>query len=247
MANEPIHHPDNFFRLPPVERQYILVGEQPNTALWKWLITPTTIWEGVKIIVRQGAPGFVPVTSQVAQELSFPEGSPQQGTVYRAHPQEPMEYLSVASFHPRILRDKFEEALAITISLGATSVEAEFHSGTKLHFSPVVSLPQAPNVPVDVEATGSTNHDYRFDATLRPGQPSLPKSSRWLRTEPSWQALVDAALQGRVDEYTLGVELRNDFGLRFKAAQQLKAAGVSIGGNFQAFRETSYSLKAVFS
>lgn len=244
---EPIEDAERFFRLPPVERQYILVGERSNRPLWKWLFTPTTIWEGVRIIVSQGAPGFVPVTGQIAQELSFPEGPPQQGTVYRAHPQEPTEYLTVASFHPRVVRDKFEEALAVTISLGATSVKAKFHSGTKLDFSPVVSLPQAPNVPIDVEATAGTNHDYRFDATLRPGQPSLPQSTRWLGTEPSWQALVEAALQGRVDDYTLKVEIHNDFGLGFKTAQQLRAAGVSIGGNFHGFRETSYSLKAVFS
>lgn len=247
-TQEPIEDPDQFLDLAPVDRQYIVLGLPPSTPAWRWLLTPTAVWEGFKkLVVAPGAPPVVPIKGRVAQYLDFPQGQPQHGHVYRAHPKSTSEYLTVASFHPAVLRDKFEEALAISIRLGATSVTAHFYNGNRLTFEPTVTLPQAPNMPIEVKAGGGTGHTYQFTASFRSGPPSLPEGTRWLDAEPSWNALVDAALDQRIDHFDLSVEVKTDFGLNTSAQQGLRAGGLKIGGNFQGFRETSYSLAARFS
>lgn len=247
MASDLIDDPDDFFALAPTDRQYVVLGLPESTPAWKWLLTPTAVYEGYKrLVVAPGAPPVVPITGRVAENLQFPQGPAQHGRAYRAHPRAPDEYLSVASFHPQVLRDKFEEALALTIRLGASSVKARFHSGRKLEFQPTITLAHAPETPVKAEFKSDTGGTYKFSAALVSGDPALPESLRWLDVEPSWRALVDLALDQRVEKYSISVEVGTDFGLTMRTASGLKAGGVSIGGDFKGFKKTSYSLEASF-
>lgn len=247
-SNEgPIQDPDQFLTLAPADRQYVVLGMPPGTPVWRWLFTPTAVYEGARrLVVAHGAPPIVPISGHVAEQLHFSTGLPHPGHVYRSHPQSPEEYLPVASFHPTVLRDKFEEALAICMRLGATSVEARFQTGNEVAFRPTIKLPQAPGVPIEVALKGGTGSTYEFKAGFRTGRPSLPESTRWLATEPSWEALVDAAFEERLTDFRLSVEVQTDFGLSTAAARGLQAGNLNLGGSFSAFKATSYVLDVRF-
>lgn len=89
-GQELIEDTEQFFALSETDKQHIVIGLPPGTARWKWLFTPTAVWQGLKkLVVEPGAPRSFPstVTSPSASTFRAVHRSPATSTAPTPDPQ----------------------------------------------------------------------------------------------------------------------------------------------------------------
>ncbi len=184
---------------------------------------------------------------------TFPVGHPQSECVYVAHPLFDNVYLPIEDFHHRIFQERFRELQRLLSSLGAS--EIKIHSGEGL----VAEMLREETISVsgkDSIITGSSIEgelDVRNKNTSRSSRSasvslklipsstkSVPKDLFWFKHEPTWQAIADEVMQGRVQEYSLELKYSADYSINEKLAVRLNTEIELFKGKVKASIDTEF-------
>lgn len=190
----------------------------------------------------------------VGRLLEFPSGHPNRHTLYVGHPLKPTVYYPFAQFHVLLFQEKLTEAIRLLIALGAAEIHAEHEVGYSTEVSGRFAAPVMSGVTADLEArSAKSGHDRtQFKMRLRPAggrwpDPSVPTDLPWLREESNWRTIADARTTGGLEDFELGVDSRDDYGVTADAEAALKKLKLKAGGVFHRHLETRWLLRGRFA
>jgi len=182
--------------------------------------------------------------------FSLPPGHPRDKVLYIAHPVENNVYIPVADFHRSIFEQKFSEVLSILMHLGAKEIFVEHKQGWGHEFSGKLSagIPEA-----DVELEGSiknksaTSRALLYEAKLEgTDSPSLPDKLVWYHHEPTWQKVAEGRLNFGLKKFSLQFQYQDDYSVNAGLKIKAEKAGLDLGGEFQDYKSTIWSIKGSF-
>lgn len=152
--------------------------------------------------------------------IEFPQGHPQEGNLYIAHPLVPNKYIPFCNYQMALLEEKLREFVKLVQALGATQVSISCGNSC--------SDTKASNTVRDVLLGGgwgpfSANANYSsakqsqtLDMISRHmelnqkfvphGKPYVPDGLIWYQNEPSWQSIVSQRLSGGLSHHNEIIE-----------------------------------------
>lgn len=198
---------------------------------------------------RASGLNILQISNAEATQLALPPGHPRLGTLYVAHPTMPSVYYTTASFHRVVFEHKFAEAVELLMSLGASHISVEHVRGWSREFS----AKMAATIPkVSAEATASTKTSYAtsmlFKADFTNDKiPVLPSSLVWYAHEPTWQSIANGRLNYGMNEFSLGVNYQDDFGVNAGLKVKAEKVGLDMGGAFESHTDTTWTIAGRFN
>lgn len=193
----------------------------------------------------------LPVPASVTSELKLPPGHPRTDLVYVAHPSDHRAYYPFASFHRLAFESKFAEVMSLLGHLGATDMRVKHVRGWGKDFAGNLSV-KAPKVEAGAldENGGSSDagREILYDAKL-PGHnsPSLPDDQVWYPHEPTWQSVAESRMEFGLSEFSLELQYTDHFDVTADIAGKAKGVGFSLGGSFESFKSTTWSIEGTFA
>ena len=190
------------------------------------------------------------VSRSTCSKVNFPHGHPRNKVVYVRHPLVKNIYYPLAEFHQHLFQHKHLEAVELLKSLGAKSIEVSHEAGW--------SQDQVGKLSTPVGATGVTagtklatkrksSAASFFAAKFNPPKVrSVPKGLVWFPTDPDWQRIADQVLNGSLTEFELVVSSSESYGIDASIQAELASLKFEVGGEFQDYRDTKWTIKAVF-
>lgn len=184
----------------------------------------------------------VPVDQAHAFELGYPE----PGVAYVRHPVRATRLIPLASYHPTIMVEKVNDAIAMLTALGAaeivlsygTEVSNEVRADLELMFG---------LVKIGGGGEGSTkdkvNVVYRASGTGAPPR-ALPPLT-WL-DEPGWRGIIDGRLHGGLREFELTFTFDHLSGVDVELSAAVRKFGLRIGGDFRRAHKAAFALQGSF-
>lgn len=184
-----------------------------------------------------------------AAALTFSPSHPHLRTVYVAHPIITSQYFDAAHFHQHLLEGKFAELLRLLSALGAKDILIEQTEGRS---SDSVLGGAVGALGLTGEARRRRKLFARSGAGWRgtlPGhkKPHLPEGElAWYPTEPLWQAIAEARVKYRQQQFDL--ELRHDqsYGVDAKLGAALKKAELEAGGELHRHESSAWRISGTF-
>lgn len=208
--------------------------------------------EALKAWNRFREKGFdvVTVSHTEAEELNFPVGHPRNGIIYVGHPDVAEIYYTASDFHRLTFEHKFCEAINLLMHLGAKKLKVIHKTGWSNEFSAILNVPLGvPNTKIGASGgkTASKISSLLYEANLKGHkEPVLPKNLSWYHHEQTWQEIANGRLNFGLEDFSLGISYKDDFGINagFKLAAQ--NAGLELGGSFQEHEETQWRIEGTF-
>jgi hypothetical protein len=183
-----------------------------------------------------------------AAKLGLSPGHPRRATAYAAHPVSTAKYLPIGDFHRLLFEQKIAELVSILASLGAISLEVECVEGWSEAMALSISI-GLPHLRTGV-GSGSSQVVLRrvlFQAQFRQrGPQELPRDLVWYPHEPLWQQLSNMRLSGALEEFSVRVEYRNDFGINAGLIGTIEQLGLELGGQFTKQESTVWMMAGKF-
>jgi hypothetical protein len=191
----------------------------------------------------------LPIKMSEAQQFCFPPAHPRVNVLYAAHPIEHNVYYTVASFHRVVFEHKFAEAVNLLMSLGATKIAVEHVSGWDRKFASTLSG-SFPNGPGSASAGSNSGSETTllFEAALPDNKSRLlPLGLVWYPHEPTWKSIANGRLSHGLNEFSLTVTYKEDFGVHAGLKVNATKAGLDLGGSFEDHVVTSWKLFGTFA
>jgi hypothetical protein len=187
--------------------------------------------------------------------LQFEPGHPREGQVYAANPVLPRVYYTLLSFHRATFEQKFNEALLLLASLGATRIEAEHEVGwdkkqlARLKLSLPISE-RLVSVGPELDINSGSTMRVMFEGTLRGRDtPEVPETLAWYMHEPAWQSVAKMRMEFGMTAFNLQVSYKDDYGINTKLTAAVASLGfeVGLGHEFTTHVQTVWKLQGSFS
>jgi hypothetical protein len=174
---------------------------------------------------------------------TFPLGHPQLEAVYVIHPLRDDVYVPIEDFHHRIFQERFRELQRLLSALGAS--EIQIHSGeglaSEMFYSEVGSVGGKDGLITGGSLDGELDTEHKkiskssrsvsFSLKLAPNTVTgVPTDLQWFKHEPTWQAIADEVMQGRVREYSIEFKYSDDYAVNQRLAVRLNAELRLFGG-----------------
>ena len=193
-----------------------------------------------------GAPDIHIEQVAVDQAHAFELGYPEVGVAYVRHPVRSTRLIPLASYHPTIVAEKVNDAIAMLTALGAAEIELGYNNEV------------SNEVRADLElmfglvkiggSGGSTKEDkvnvvYRARGTGAPPR-ALPPLT-WL-DEPGWRGIIDGRLHAGLHEFELGFTFDHFSGVDAELSAAARKFGLRIGGDFRRAHKAAFELRGSF-
>jgi len=193
------------------------------------------------------------VSRSEAKELTFLPGHPREKVLYIGHPLIANVYYPTAHFHRLTFLHKFDEAVRLLMSLGATDIHVEHNEGwsKELDASLGISasaLVQGGKVDSKIGYSRKSDSHALFKATYRKGseKPSLPRDMVWYPSEPTWQLVADGRMKHGLETFSLVVKYNDDFGINASLGAKAVKLGFDLGGSFESHQCTKWHIVGAF-
>jgi hypothetical protein len=184
----------------------------------------------------------VPVDQAHAFELGYPE----PGVAYVRHPVRATRLIPLASFHPTIMIEKVNDAIAMLTALGAASIELGYSNDVTNEVRADLEL-MFGLVKIGGSGGESTkekvNVVYRASGTGAPAR-ALPPLI-WL-DEPGWRGIIDGRLHGGLREFELSFTFDHRSGVDAELSAAARKFGLRIGGDFRRAHKAAFALHGSF-
>jgi len=190
------------------------------------------------------------ISNQQAEKLLFPPGHPRPGTVYVGHPFVSTVYFPMADFHRRMLEHKWNEAIHLLESLGATKIRAEHVTGAAHDIAAKAfasAISSGASATIDGSATLKSSTTLVFTGEY-PGakEPKIPDNLGWFPHESTWQRVADGRIEFGRTRFSMEVTYLNDFGVNVDVGAKLTKAGFGLGGKLNDHDSSSWKLEGEF-
>lgn len=199
--------------------------------------------------LRAGGMPIMTIKRSDAAKLVFTPGHPRDGYLYVGHPAVEQVYYTPALFHRLCFEHKFCEALRLLAGLGASKVSVEHVSGWSREFLASLSVPHGHAGTVSAKAAGKSKSASRLLFTAKYDgnhEPAVPPNQVWYPHEPLWQEIAHERLHHGLTDFSLTVRYEEDFGVDAKFAGTVLKSKLSLGGNFEAQKNTVWRLVGKF-
>jgi hypothetical protein len=192
------------------------------------------------------------ISSTESSKFLFPPGHPRRKILYVGHPASANVYFPFTDFHRQMFESKFSEAVTMLMALGAETLNIERLEGWGYEMSSELSLPipNAPesNVGLDASSNKNKNNSLLFSASLKPNHKAIiPKDLVWYNYEPTWKMVSDGRLNYGLNEFSLNVSYKDDYGIGAKLKGEIEKAGFEVGSNFTKHTATVWNISGKFS
>jgi hypothetical protein len=185
----------------------------------------------------------VPVDQAHAFELGYPE----LGVAYVRHPVRATRLIPLASYHPTIMVEKVNDAIAMLTALGAaeivlaygTEVSNEVRADLELMFG----LVKIGGIGGGSAKEEKVNVVYRASGTGAPPR-ALPPLT-WL-DEPGWRGIIDGRLHGGLRKFELTFTFDHLSGVDAELSAAVRKFGLRIGGDFRRAHKAAFALQGSF-
>ena len=184
----------------------------------------------------------VPVDQAHAFELGYPE----PGVAYVRHPVRATRLIPLASYHPTIMVEKVNDAIAMLTALGAAEIVLSY--GTEVSNEVRADLELMFGL-VKIGGTGGesmkdkVNVVYRSSGTGAPPR-ALPPLT-WL-DEPGWRGIIDGRLHGGLRAFELSFTFDHRSGVDAELSAAARKFGLRIGGDFRRAHKAAFALQGSF-
>ena len=214
------------------------------------LIAATAL-DAIKAWNRMRAAGtaITTVKRSDAATLIFTPGHPRDGHLYVGHPAVPRIYHTPAMFHRLCFEHKFCEAIRLIAALGARKISVEHVSGWSKEFLANLSLPHGHAGTVGAKAGGKSKSAAKLLFTAKYAgdhEPEVPQNLVWYPHEALWQQIAHDRLQYGLTDFNLTVRYEEDFGVDAAFVANVCKSKLSLGGTFEAQRNTVWRLVGKF-
>jgi hypothetical protein len=180
----------------------------------------------------------------VDQAHAFELGYPEVGVAYVRHPVRATRLIPLASYHPTIMVEKVNDAIAMLTALGAaeivlaysTEVSNEVRADLELLFGLI-------KIGAEAAKEEKVNVVYRASGTGAPAR-ALPPLT-WL-DEPGWRGIVDGRLHGGLREFELTFTFDHLSGVDAELSAAVRKFGLRIGGDFRRAHKAAFELRGSF-
>ena len=192
------------------------------------------------------------ISSSESAQLLFPPGHPRRKILYVGHPASVNVYFPFTDFHGLMFESKFSEAVTLLMALGAETLNIEQIEGWGYEMSSELSLP-IPNAPeakvaFDASSNKNKNNSLLFSASLTPNhKPIIPDNLAWYHYEPTWKMVSNGRLRYGLNEFSLNVSYKDDYGIGAKLKGEIEKAGFEVGSNFTRHTATVWNISGKFS
>lgn len=206
--------------------------------------------EEVSHLLQKGPMPYVLISRSACAKAQFPVDHPKNKVVYVRHPFVSTLYYPMAEFHHYLFLHKHLEAVRLLKTLGAIHVEVEYEAGWSQTEMGKLSLPVV-TTGVDISAKAASKRESSamvlYSATYNPPRTrSIPKDLVWYPREDEWKSIADEVLNYRLTEFTLTVENKDSYGIDASAKAEVAKFGFELGGEFQDYQDTKWTIKADF-
>jgi hypothetical protein len=175
-------------------------------------------------------------------DYRFPVGPVVGDVVYVLHPLDEGVLIPFGMYDEYLLRDKFNEALRIVTSLGASEVVSQTITSDARDGGAEAAI-QGQGLRVKGQRAQRAEVNYHQAGTG--GPPIDPRPLRW-PDEPGFDSACVSVLRNGATEVDVSVSSDQTFSVESDVAGVLKKAGFALGGNYRRTRAVSYVLKARF-
>jgi len=190
------------------------------------------------------------VNRSICSQVTFPSGHPQSKTAYVRHPFVNTLYYPISQFHQYLFQHKHLEAVRLLKSLGADSIEVRHDAGWSQEQLGKLNTPVGTtgvNAGVKAGTKRKSSLAVFYSAKLNPPKTrSIPKDLVWYDKEDQWRAIAEDVINNRVNEFVLEVATTETFGVDASVKTELAGLNLEVGGEFQDFEETKWTIKATF-
>ena len=136
------------------------------------------------------------------------------------------------------------------MNLGATHMRVEHVSGWAREFSSRLSVPLSePDLSLSAAASSARNSqkELLFEANLSgTPEPRVPEGLVWYPHEQTWQAVAEARTDFGLQEFSLNIAYRDDYGVNAELKAAVSEAGLKLGGDFEDHQATTWKIAGVF-
>jgi hypothetical protein len=192
----------------------------------------------------------IPISSSESSQFLFPPGHPRRKNLYVGHPATPNVYFPFTDFHRLMFESKFSEAVTLLMALGAETLNIEQLEGWGYEMSSELAVPIAnvPSTKAGIGASSNKNNSLLFSASLSTDhKPMIPDNLVWYHYEPTWKMVADGRLKYGLNEFSLNVSYKDDFGIGGKLKTEIEKTGFEVGANFTNHTATVWNISGNFS
>ena len=182
----------------------------------------------------------VPVDQAHAFELGYPE----PGVAYVRHPVRATRLIPLASYHPTIMVEKVNDAIAMLTALGAAEIELSY--GTEVSNEVRADLELMFGlVKIGGGATKEEKVNVVYSASGTGAPPRALPPLTWL-DEPGWRGIIDGRLHAGLREFELTFTFDHLSGVDAELSAAVRKFGLRIGGDFRRAHKAAFELKGSF-
>ena len=185
----------------------------------------------------------VPVDQAHAFELGYPE----PGVAYVRHPVRATRLIPLASYHPTIMVEKVNDAIAMLTALGAAEIELSYGTDVtnevRADLELMFGLVKIGGIGGESMKEEKVNVVYRASGTGAPPR-ALPPLT-WL-DEPGWRGIIDGRLHGGLRTFELTFTFDHLSGVDAELSAAVKKFGLRIGGDFRRAHKAAFALQGSF-
>lgn len=208
--------------------------------------------EAIKAVKELYSKGIeiLTISSSESSQFLFPPGHPRRKNLYVGHPASTNVYFPFTDFHRLMFETKFSEAVTLLMALGAETLNIEQLEGWGYEMSSdfTLPIPNAPGSKAGIEASSNKNNSLLFSASLSPNhEPIIPNYLVWYHYEPTWKMVADGRLKYGLNEFSLNVSYKDDYGIGAKLKTEIEKTGFEVGSNFTRHTATVWNISGKFS
>lgn len=173
------------------------------------------------------------------------EGTLRAGVVYvlQSSPVGPPLHIPFASFDEWSLRDRYNEALRIVNTLGASKIECETFGEVKRSWRGGLGLPGRGSVRVRSQRVQNSGFDYAHTGTG--SQARDPRPLRW-PDEPGFAAAVVSVLENRATRVAINIHSSHKHSVSGELGTALRKLGFELGVGTDKGKVSTLHIEAEF-
>jgi hypothetical protein len=179
-----------------------------------------------------------------AERARSADGVVRTSVVYLSQPSEAGQFLiPFGEYDDWSLRDRYNEAIRIMNTLGASSITCETYGEMSKRRRLGVSLPKRGSAALEQRRMENSGFDFRHN-----GAGSAPRDPRPLRwaDEPGFAAAVSSVLENGATEIVINVKSSRSHAVDGALGTKLRKLGFELGGSTQRSGVTSLHIRAEF-